>query len=65
MKKILSMFIMLLVVFSMFSVNVEASQVKYTKSLDNKFKSSLNKYNYLTFEQTTKTDKDGARWCCY
>lgn len=55
MKKILSMFIMLLVVFSMFSVNVEASQVKYTKSLDNKFKSSLNKYNYLTFEQTTKT----------
>ena len=60
MKKILSMFIMLLVVFSMFSVNVEASQVKYTKSLDNKFKSSLNKYNYLTFEQITKTDKDGA-----
>lgn len=60
MKKILSMFIMLLVVFSMLSVNVEASQVKYTKSLDNKFKSSLNKYNYLTFEQNTRTDKDGA-----
>lgn len=56
MKKILSMFIMLLVVFSMLSVNVEASQVKYTKSLDNKFK-SLNKYNYVTFEQTTNTIK--------
>ena len=56
MKKILSMFVMLLVVFSMLSVNVEASQVKYTKSLDNKFK-SLNKYNYVTFEQTTNTIK--------
>ena len=56
MKKFLSMFVMLLVVFSMFSVNVEASQVKYTKSLDNKFK-SLNKYNYVTFEQTTNTIK--------
>ena len=41
MKKILSMFVMLLVVFSMLSVNVEASQVKYTKSLDNKFKSQI------------------------
>lgn len=56
MKKILSMFVMLLVVFSMLSVNVEASQVKYTKSLDNKFK-SLNKYNYVTFEQMTNTIK--------
>lgn len=56
MKKILSMFVMLLVVFSMLSVNVEASQVKYTKSLDNKFK-SLNKYNYVTFEQLTNTIK--------